>query len=218
MRFSSMTRHTILCFRWGYRVKSTIGTTSNLDLPLHQFDVKIDFLHGELTEEVYMDIPLGYATSTQTGTICKLRKALYGLEQLPRTWFGRFIKAIKNNGFRQSNLDHTLFLKHHKGNVTTLIIYIDDMFIIGNDEHEISQLQDYLATEFEMENPGGLKYFLGIEVARSKQVIFLSQKKYVLDLLTDTRMQDCELVDTPIVQNHHLGEYPNQFPTNKERY
>ncbi|XP_021829822.1 uncharacterized protein LOC110770049, partial [Prunus avium] len=92
------------------------------------------------------------------------------------------------------------------------------MIITRNDKQEISQLQQCLAKEFEMKNLGGLKYFLGIEVARSKQGIFLSQRKYVLDLLAETGMLDCKPVDTPIVQNHRLGEYPNQVPTNKERY
>ncbi|XP_021834506.1 uncharacterized protein LOC110774280 [Prunus avium] len=92
------------------------------------------------------------------------------------------------------------------------------MIITGNDKQEIYQLQDYLATEFEMKNLGGLTYFLGIEVARSQQGIFLSQRKYVLDLLTDTGLLECKPVDTLIVHNHHLGEYPDQVPTNKERY
>ncbi|BBH02251.1 transposable element gene [Prunus dulcis] len=166
-------------------VRVLLSLAANLDWPLHQFDVKNAFLHGELTEEVYMDIPPGYNT-TQTGTVCRLRKALYGLKQSPRAWFGRFTMAMKNNGFKQCNSDHTLFLKHRKGKVTALIIYVDDMIITGNDKQEISQLQDYLATEFEMKDLGGLKYFLGIEVARSQQGIFLSQRKYVLDLLTDT--------------------------------
>ncbi|BBG97367.1 ABC-2 type transporter family protein [Prunus dulcis] len=180
-------------------VRVLLSLAANLDWPLHQFDVKNAFLHGELTEEV-------------------LRKALYGLKQSPRAWFGRFTMAMKNNGFKQCNSDHTLFLKHRKGKVTALIIYVDDMIITGNDKQEISQLQDYLATEFEMKDLGGLKYFLGIEVARSQQGIFLSQRKYVLDLLTDTGMLDCKPADTPIVQNHHLGEYPDQVLTNKERY
>ncbi|BBG94371.1 ABC-2 type transporter family protein [Prunus dulcis] len=198
-------------------VRVLLSLAANLDWPLHQFDVKNAFLHGELTEEVYMDIPPGYNT-TQTGIVCRLRKALYGLKQSPRAWFGRFTMAMKNNGFKQCNSDHTLFLKHRKGKVTALIIYVDDMIITGNDKQEISQLQDYLATEFEMKDLGGLKYFLGIEVARSQQGIFLSQRKYVLDLLTDIGMLDCKPADTPIVQNHHLGEYPDQVPTNKERY
>ncbi|CAL2271851.1 unnamed protein product [Prunus armeniaca] len=175
-------------------VRVLLSLAANLDWSLHQFDVKNAFLHGELTEEVYIDIPPGYNT-TQTGTVCRLRKALYGLKQSPRAWFGRFTMAMKNNGFKQCNSDHTLFLKHRKG-----------------------MLQDYLATEFEMKDLGGLKYFLGIEVARSQQGIFLSQRKYVLDLLTDTGMLDCKPADTPIVQNHHLGEYPDQVPINKERY
>ncbi|CAL2227458.1 unnamed protein product [Prunus armeniaca] len=198
-------------------VRVLLSLVANLDWPQHQFDIKNVFLHGELKEEVYMDIPLGYNT-TQSGTVFKLRKVLYGLKQSPRAWFGRFTMAMKNNGFRQSNSYHTLFLKHKKGKVTALIIYVNNMLISGNDKHEISQLQNYLATEFELKNLRGLKYFLGIEVARSQRGIFLSKRKYVLDLLTDTGMLDCKLVDTPIVQNHHLGEYLYQVPTNKERY
>ena len=69
-----------------------------------------------------------------------------------------------------------------------------------------------------MKNLGGLKFVLGIEVARSSKGIFLSQRKYILDLLDKTGMLDYKLVDTPIVQNHKLGEHPNQIPTIKERY
>ncbi|CAN6687870.1 unnamed protein product [Malus baccata var. baccata] len=68
------------------------------------------------------------------------------------------------------------------GKLTALIIYVDDMIVTSDDKEEISSLKDYLATEFEMKDLGGLKYFLGIEVARSKPGIFLSQRKYVLDL------------------------------------
>jgi hypothetical protein len=92
------------------------------------------------------------------------------------------------------------------------------MIITGNNSEEISRLQQQLATEFEMKNLGGLKYFLGIEVARSKQGIFLSQRKYILDLLSEVGLLECKLADTPIVQNHKLGEHLDQAPTNKERY
>ena len=90
-------------------------------------------------------------------------------------------------------------MKHRRGKVTTLIVYVDDMIITGDDIEEIAKLQQQLATEFEMKNLGGLKYFLGIEVARSKQGIFLSQQKYILDLLCDVGMLDCKPADTPIV-------------------
>ena len=105
---------------------------------------------------------------------------------------------MKKKGFRQSNSDHTLFLKKQNGKVTALIIYVDDMIITGNDNEEIIELQRHLTKEFEMKNLGGLKYFLGIEAARSKYEIFLSQKKYILDLFTETRMLECKPADTPI--------------------
>lgn len=69
-----------------------------------------------------------------------------------------------------------------------------------------------------MKNLGGMKHFLGIEVGRSKRGIFLSQMKYVLDLLSETRMLDCRPADTPIIQNHDLGDFTDKIPTNKERY
>ncbi|CAL8168924.1 unnamed protein product [Prunus armeniaca] len=130
------------------------------------------FLHGELTEEVYMDIPPGYNT-TQTGTVCRLRKALYGLKQSPRAWFGWFTMEMKNNGFKQCNSDHTMFLKHRKG-----------------------KLQDYLATEFEMKDLGGLKYFLGIEIANLRtlllfRIIFLENIRIKFQLTKkDTKDAD----------------------------
>jgi len=97
-----------------------------------------------------------------------------------------------------------------------LIIYVDDMIFTGNEEEGISELQRYLASEFEMKDLGGLKYFLGIEVYRLRLGIFLSQKKYVLDLLAETGMLDCKPVDTPIIQNHCLAKYSDQVPINRE--
>lgn len=199
-------------------VRVLLSLAANLDWPLHQFDVKNAFLHGNLEEEIYMDLPPGFEHKEKTKMVCRLKRSLYGLKQSPRAWFGRFSSAMKRYGFSQSNSDHTLFLKHRKNKVTALIIYVDDMIITGDDSEEILRLQRRLADEFEMKDLGGLKYFLGIEVARSKRGIFLSQRKYVLDLLAEVGMLDCRPADTPMVQNHKLGEYPDQVPANKERY
>lgn len=149
-------------------VKVLLSLAANLDWPLNRFDVKNAFLHGDLNEEVYMDNPPGYTVPSQAKVVCKLQKALYGLKQSPRAWFGRFSILMKKFGFKQSHSNHTLFLKHRNTKVTTLIIYVDDMAIIGHDKEEISRLHKHLATEFEMKNLGGLKYFLGIKVARSE--------------------------------------------------
>ena len=199
-------------------IRVLLSLAANLDWPLHQFDVKNAFLHGDLEEEIYMELPPGYRCADKPIMVCKLERSLYGLKQSPRAWFGCFSSAMKGYGYSQSNSDHTLFLKGAQGRMTALIIYVDDMIITGNDSAEIMRLQELLSREFEMKNLGGLKYFLGIEVARSKEGIYLSQRKYVLDLLTEVGMLDCKPADTPMVQNCKLGEYPDQTPTNKEKY
>ena len=99
-------------------------------------------------------------------------QSLYGLKQFHRAWFGRFTNSIKAFGYRQSNSNHTLFLKHNKEKVTTLIVYVDDMIVNGNDPEEKAL---HLALDFEMKDLGPLKCFLGIEVVRSKKFISLSQ-------------------------------------------
>ena len=117
-----------------------LSLAANLNWPLHQFDVKNAFLHGDLEKEVYMELPLGYTTSTKTKVVCKLQWALYGLKQSPRAWFGWFSLAMRKYRFKQNNSDHTLFIKHKVGKVIVLIVYVDDMIIIGNDDEEITRL------------------------------------------------------------------------------
>ena len=125
---------------------------------------------------------------------------------------------MRRIGYYQSHSDHTLFVKRGNGKVTALIIYVDDMIITGDDSEEMMKLEQNLAAEFEMKNLGDLKYFLGVEVARSSRGIFLSQRKYVLDLLKETGMLGCKPVDTPIVEKHYLGIYPDQEPVDRGRY
>ncbi|RVW67518.1 Retrovirus-related Pol polyprotein from transposon RE1 [Vitis vinifera] len=204
--------------RWIYTVKYK-ANGANLDWPLQQFDVKNAFLHGELFEEVYMDLPPGCMVSEkQCQKVCKLKKSLYGLKQSPRAWFGRFTKSMRAFGYRQSNSDHTLFLKKQHGKITTLIVYVDDMVVTGNDPEERKALQNYLSREFKMKDLGHLKYFLGIEVSRSSEGIFLSQRKYALDLLQETGMSGCQPVNTPIEEGLKLCVEPNQVSTDKGRY
>ncbi|RVW27298.1 Retrovirus-related Pol polyprotein from transposon RE1 [Vitis vinifera] len=200
-------------------VRVLLSLAANLDWPLQQFDVKNVFMHGKLSEEVYMDLPPGCMVSEkQYQKVCKLKKSLYGLKQSPRAWFGRFTKSMRAFGYRQSNSDHTLFLKKQHSKITTLIVYVDDMVVTGNDPEERKALQNYLSREFEMKDLGPLKYFLGIEVSRSSEGIFLSQRKYALNLLQETGMSGCQPVNTPIEEGLKLCVELNQVSTDKGRY
>ena len=111
-----------------------------------------------------------------------------------------------------------MFIKHKEGKVTSLIVYVDDMVLTGDDPGERKALQEYLASKFEMKDLDQLKYFLGIEVSRSKAGISLSQRKYVLDLLTETRRLSRKPIETPIEMNHKLGESVDHVPSGKGRY
>ena len=95
-----------------------------------------------------------------------MKKALYKRKQSPREWFGRLAKVMKNMGYKQSQGDYMLFIKHlDSGGVTTLFVYIDDIIMMRNDEKERQTLRQCLTKEVEIKELGRLKYFIGIKVA-----------------------------------------------------
>ncbi|RVW79569.1 Retrovirus-related Pol polyprotein from transposon RE1 [Vitis vinifera] len=192
---------------------------SNLDWNLHQLDVKNAFLNGDLEEEVYMEIPPGLKLSSSNDLVCKLQKSLYGLKQSLRAWFERFTKVIKGEEFSQGRSDHTLFIKRSPGGkITVLIVYVDDIIVTGNDEEEISRLKTVLSKEFEIKDLGTLRYFLGMEVARSSKGIFVSQRKYTLDLLKETGMLGCKPSNTPMDPFNKIGSKEDMVVVDKGRY
>jgi hypothetical protein len=198
-------------------VRTLISCAANLGWNLFQMDVKNAFLHGELQEEIYMHIPPGFNTRQTEGKVLKLHRSLYGLKQSPRAWFDRFRKAVLKLGFMQSNADHTLFYRRCGGKLTVLIVYVDDIIITGDDDQGIEKVKQHLTNEFEVKDLGQMRYFLGIEVSRSSRGIYLSQRKYVLDLLSETGMSGCRPALTPIEKNHRLTSESGE-PVDREQY
>jgi hypothetical protein len=194
-------------------VRILISCAANFGRPLHQLDVKNAFLHGDLQEEVYMEIP----PDETTEKVCRLKKSLYGLKQSPRAWFNRFRRALCDMGYKQCNGDHTVFYRHSRRQIVVLVVYVDDIILTGDDEEEIKPLKKKLSKEFEVKDLGQLRYFLGIKIARSPKGIVLSQRKYVLDLLSETGMLGCRPASTPIDPNHKLCTESSD-PVNKEMY
>jgi len=122
-------------------------------------------------------------------------------------------------GYKQSQGNHTLFIHHSTtGGVTVLLVYVDDIVVTGNDEERMTRLKECLIKEFEIKDFGRLKYFLGIEVAHSKEGIFISQQKYIVDLLTEIGLLGCKVDTTPIEFNHKLEEVPEDKEMDKESY
>jgi hypothetical protein len=101
------------------------------------------------------------------------------------------------------------------GRITVLIIYVDDKIVTGNDLEKRIRLQEHLSRDFEMRDLGCLKYFLGIEVSRSRAGIFLNQRKYALDLLKEIGMTGCKPTNSPTDGELKLCAEEDQTPTDK---
>ncbi|XP_074313434.1 uncharacterized protein LOC141648605 [Silene latifolia] len=184
---------------------------------LHQMDVHNAFLHDDLDEEVYMKIPPGFSRGKE-GKVCRLKKSLYGLRQAPQCWFAKITSSLKSYGFQQFYLDYSLFSYSQDNVWLFILIYVDDLVIAGNDSSAVAQFKTYLANCFHMKDLGPLKYFLGLEVARSAERIYISQRKYALDIIAETGLLGCKPATTPIEQHHGLGSATGPLLEDIESY
>ncbi|KAM2312222.1 hypothetical protein ACFXTH_022651 [Malus domestica] len=172
---------------------------------LHQLDVNNAFLYGDLDEEVYMSLPPGFGRKGET-RVCKLHKSIYGLKQASRQWFIKLSSALKTAGFHQSWSDYSLFVRNCQGSFMALLVYVDDVILAGNNLREIEETKLFLSQHFKLKDLGKLKYFLGIEVARSKQGIALCQRKYALEILEDAGFLGAKPSRLPMEPNLSLTQ------------
>jgi len=116
--------------------------------------------------------------SVPEGMVCRLRCSLYGLKKAPRAWFQRFASVVTAASFSASTHDPALFI-HTSSRGRTLLLYVDDMIITGDDSEYIAFVKARLSEQFLMSDLGPLRYFLGIEVSSTPQGFYLSQEKYI---------------------------------------
>ena len=132
-------------------IQVLLSLAANFEWNLQQFDVKNVFLHGDLKEEIYMEVPPRFGKNLEGRNVCKLKKALYDLKQSPRAWFGKFAKVMITNGYKKSQGDHTLFIKHStSGGVAALVVFMDDIIVTRNDKKERDNLRKCLMKGFEI--------------------------------------------------------------------
>ena len=185
--FSPVVKHTT--------IRLLLSIASAKGWLLHQLDVNTAFLHGELNEEVYMSLPPGL-DNQQPNIVCKLQKSLYGLKQASRQWFAKLTGVLVESGYTQSKADYSLFTKSSAGSFTAILVYVDDLVLAGDNLAEINSMKKLLDDRFKIKDLGPLKFFLGMEVARSKHGIALYQQKYALDLLQDAGLLGAKPVST----------------------
>eukprot|EP00253_Pinus_taeda_P001822 PITA_01822 len=169
-------------------------------------DVKSAFLNGVLKEEVYIEQPLGYEKKDQEHKVCRLKKAPYGLKQAPRAWYSRIDSYLLENEFEKCEGEPTVYIKEKDGKLLIVVLYVDDVIFTGNDDYLIENFRLVMKEEFEMTDMGLLRYFLGIEVDQNENGIFISQAKYVNEVLGRFNMQECKAAITPMVMGLKLSK------------
>lgn len=166
---------------------------------------------------VFLPVLPGFS-KRQGGKVYRLQKSLYSLKQAPRCWFDKLNKSLKQYGFHQSYSDYSLFT-YSSGNIfLCVLVYVDDLIVTGNDLASLQKFKAHLRRCFHMKDLGSLKYFLGIEVTRNKNGIYLCQQKYALDILSNVGFLGAKPINFPMEQDHKLGKakgpilsHPNSY-------
>jgi hypothetical protein len=171
---------------------------------LYQMDVKSAFLNGPIMEEVYVEQPPGFEDSEYPNHVYKLSKALYGLKQAPRAWYGCLRDFLITNGFKVGKVDPTLFTKSLENDLFVCQIYVDDIIFGSTNESTCEEFSRIMTQKFEMFMMGELKYFLGFQVKQLHEGTFISQTKYIQDILNKFGMKDVKPIKTPMGTNGHL--------------
>ncbi|XP_019084398.1 PREDICTED: uncharacterized protein LOC109125989 [Camelina sativa] len=185
-------------------IRIFLQQAASFDWEVHQMDVHNAFLHGDLADEVYMKFPPGFRTG-DTNKVSRLHKSLYGLKQAPRCWLAKLAQAMKFFGFVQEYSDYSLFVLVTNNARLHVLVYVDDLIITGSSIHVVNEFKYYLSSCFHMKNLGILRYFLGLEVARSPSGIYLCQRKYALDIIAETGLLGVKPITFPLEQNHKLA-------------
>ncbi|GJR95376.1 ribonuclease H-like domain-containing protein [Tanacetum coccineum] len=188
---------------------ATIRTVLSLALTkhwnVHHLDIKNAFLNGDLSETVYMHQPLCFVDRRYLHHVCHLKRSLYGLKQAPRAWFHRFAAYATRVGFSPSRCDSSLFIYRSGTDTSYLLVYVDDIVLTASSTALLQKIIFSLHREFDMTNLGALNYFLGISVTRDTTRMFLSQKKYTMELLKRAHMLNCNPTRTLVDTESKLG-------------
>lgn len=170
---------------------------------MFQLDVNNAFLHGDLHEDVYIKVTLGLDVNSSASTfsvplVYRLRKSLYGLTQASRQWFSKSSEALLSKGYISSENDYFLFIKSVDGFLIILMVYADDMLLVGDNIVEMQTLKTYLDCQFKIKDLGSIYYFLGLEISSHTQCYIVNQHKFTTDLLAEYHADHFSSVVTPL--------------------
>nr|GFB55550.1 ribonuclease H-like domain-containing protein [Tanacetum cinerariifolium] len=169
-----------------------------------EIDVKSAFLYGTIEEEVYVCQPPGFEDLNFPNKVYKVEKALYGLHQAHRAWYEKFSTYLLENRFRRGTIDKTLFFKKDKGDILLVQMYVDDIIFGSTKKSLCNEFEQMMHKRFQMSSMGELTFFLELQVKQKDDEIFISQDKYVADILKKFDFTTVKTTSTPMEPNKTL--------------
>nr|GEX29377.1 putative polyprotein [Tanacetum cinerariifolium] len=188
-------------------IRILITIAAYYDYEIWQMDVKTAFLNGRLDEDIYIEQPKGYVDPKYPNCVCKLQRSIYGLKQASRQWNKRFNEEIKKFRFIQNRDEPCVYRKASGSDVVFLILYVDDILIMGNNIPRLKEVKDYLRKCFSLKDLGEAAYILGIKIYsdRSRRLIRLSQSAYIDKILKKYNKHNSKKGYLPMEVKHDLS-------------
>jgi hypothetical protein len=149
--------------------------------------------------------------------VCKLKKELYGLKQAPRAWYSKLDRYLQQKGFKKGNAYKNLYIKVNQDSILIIEVYVDDIIFGSDDDRMSKKFSKVMQNEFEISLLGELSFFLGLHICQSNKGIFISQTKYIREMLKIFGMTDCKLASTPMQTNCKLSkDYDSKDPDQRQ--
>ncbi|GJS34150.1 putative ribonuclease H-like domain-containing protein [Tanacetum coccineum] len=179
-------------------IRLFLAYASFKDFVVYQMDVKSAFLYGKIEEEVYVCQPPGFEDPDFPDRVYKVEKALYGLHQAPRAWYETLSTYLLDNGFQRGKIDKTLFIRRVKSDILLVQVYVDDIIFGSTKKSLCIEFEKMMHKKFQMSSMGELTFFLGLQVKQKEDGIFISQDKYVTEILKKFGFTDVKTASTPM--------------------
>ena len=184
------------------------------DWEIHQMDVKSAFLNGLLDEEIYMEQPQGFVDPEHPNKVCLLHKAIYGLKQASRAWNLQFHGVLLDLGFKRTDSDAGVYHRQDDGGTLIIILYVDDITILGDNLSSINKLKSALSNRYEMTDLGEIDSYLGVRIKRDRSArrLEIDQSHYALEIVNRFGLSDANPTRTPLPTGAevHLEKYDGQ--------
>ncbi|GJS04151.1 putative ribonuclease H-like domain-containing protein [Tanacetum coccineum] len=179
-------------------IRLFLAYASFKDFVVYQMNVKSAFLYGKIEEEFYDYQPPRFEDPDFPDRVYKVEKALYGLHQALRVWYETLSTYLLDNRFQRGKIDKTLFIKRDKGDILLVQVYVDDIIFGSTKKSLCTEFEKMMHKKFQMSSIGELTFFLGMQVKKKEDGIFISQDKYVTEILKKFGFTDVKTASTPM--------------------